>query len=170
MSLSFSIGIIHSLDDDGDMAVAFCFRSKPFSCYVTNMEKVSPFEVRVAGRVNLWKVALGDAERLLGFVDVHYTEVEKVDCFTTKQYVRFRAGLAEPRWGWRGACPKSRGVIVGVNANRGVSVSFFGLVGFWIGDPADLEVEQMFEVGEWVKLKDGTNKWKSIVPRSIGVM
>jgi E3 ubiquitin-protein ligase KEG len=40
-----SIGIIHSLEDDGDMGVAFCFRSKPFSCSVTDVEKASPFEV-----------------------------------------------------------------------------------------------------------------------------
>lgn len=39
-----SIGIIHSLEKDGDMGVAFCFRSKPFSCSVTDMEKVSPFD------------------------------------------------------------------------------------------------------------------------------
>jgi E3 ubiquitin-protein ligase KEG len=40
-----SIGIIHSLEEDGDMGVAFCFRSKPFSCSVTDVEKVPPFEV-----------------------------------------------------------------------------------------------------------------------------
>lgn len=40
-----SIGIIHSLEDDGDMGVAFCTRSKPFSCSVADMEKVQPFEV-----------------------------------------------------------------------------------------------------------------------------
>lgn len=41
-----STGIVHSLDDAGDMGVAFCFRSKPFTCSVTDMEKVpSPFEV-----------------------------------------------------------------------------------------------------------------------------
>lgn len=40
-----SIGIIHSLDDVGDMGVAFCFRSKLFTCSVTDVEKVSPFEV-----------------------------------------------------------------------------------------------------------------------------
>lgn len=40
-----SIGIIHSLEEDGDMGVAFCFRSKPFSCSVTDVEKSSPFEV-----------------------------------------------------------------------------------------------------------------------------
>lgn len=40
-----SIGIIHSLEEDGDMGVAFCFRSKPFRCSVTDVEKVSPFEV-----------------------------------------------------------------------------------------------------------------------------
>lgn len=40
-----SIGIIHSLEEDGDMGVAFCFRSKPFSCSVTDVEKVLPFEV-----------------------------------------------------------------------------------------------------------------------------
>lgn len=40
-----SIGIIHSLEEDGDMGVAFCFRSKPFCCSVTDMEKVQPFEV-----------------------------------------------------------------------------------------------------------------------------
>lgn len=40
-----SIGIIHSLEEDGDMGVAFCFRSKPFSCSVTDVEKVPPFEL-----------------------------------------------------------------------------------------------------------------------------
>ncbi|KAF6170921.1 hypothetical protein GIB67_014738, partial [Kingdonia uniflora] len=40
-----SIRIIHSLEEDGDMGVAFYFRSKPFYCSVTDMEKVPPFEV-----------------------------------------------------------------------------------------------------------------------------
>lgn len=40
-----SIGIIHSLEEDGDMGVAYCFRSKPFRCSVTDIEKVLPFEV-----------------------------------------------------------------------------------------------------------------------------
>jgi E3 ubiquitin-protein ligase KEG len=33
------------LEEDGDIGIAFCFRSKIFSCSVTDMEKVSPFEV-----------------------------------------------------------------------------------------------------------------------------
>lgn len=33
------------MEDDGDIGVAFCFRSKPFSCSVTDVEKVPPFEV-----------------------------------------------------------------------------------------------------------------------------
>ncbi|KAF6171164.1 hypothetical protein GIB67_035121 [Kingdonia uniflora] len=40
-----SIGIIHSLEEDGDMGVAFYFRSKSFCCSVIDMEKVPPFEV-----------------------------------------------------------------------------------------------------------------------------
>lgn len=40
-----SIGVIHSLEEDGDMGIAFCFRSKPFICSVTDVEKVPPFEV-----------------------------------------------------------------------------------------------------------------------------
>lgn len=40
-----SVGIIHSLEEDGDMGVAFCFRSKPFCCSVTDVEKVPPFEM-----------------------------------------------------------------------------------------------------------------------------
>lgn len=39
------IGIVHSLEEDGDMGVGFCFRSKPFSCSVTDVEKVPPFEM-----------------------------------------------------------------------------------------------------------------------------
>lgn len=46
-----SIGIIRSLEEDGDMGIAFCFRSKIFSCSVTDMEKVSPFEVEQEIRV-----------------------------------------------------------------------------------------------------------------------
>lgn len=40
-----SIGVIHSLEEDGDIGIAFCFRSKPFSCSVTDVEKLPPFDV-----------------------------------------------------------------------------------------------------------------------------
>ncbi|KAL2656279.1 hypothetical protein AAZV13_04G111900 [Glycine max] len=254
-----SIGVIHSLEEDGDMGVAFCFRSKPFSCSVTDMEKVPPFEVgqeihvmpsvtqprlgwsnespatvgkilkidmdgalnvRVTGRQNLWKVSPGDAERVPGFEVgdwvrskpslgtrpsydwnsvgreslavvhsvqdsgylelaccfrkgkwiTHYTDVEKVPSFKVGQYVRFRTGLVEPRWGWRGAEPESHGVITSIHADGEVRFAFFGLPGLWRGDPSDLEIEQMFEVGEWVRLNYNANNWKSIGPGSVGVV
>ncbi|OIW15436.1 hypothetical protein TanjilG_28635 [Lupinus angustifolius] len=255
-----SIGIIHSLEEDGDVGVAFCFRSKPFSCSVTDVEKAPPFElgqeihvmasvtqprlgwsnespatvgkivridmdgalnVRVTGRHSLWKVSPGDAERLPGFEVgdwvlsksslgtrpsydwsggvgreslavvhsvqdsgylelascfrkvkwiTHYTDVEKVPSFKVGQYVRFRTGLVEPRWGWRGAKPESQGVITSIHADGEVRVAFFGLPGLWRGDPSDLQIEQMFEVGEWVRLKDNANNWKSIGPGSVGVV
>lgn len=101
---------------------------------------------------------------------VHCTEVEKVARLKIGQHVRFRAGLVEPRWGWRGACPNSRGVVTAVNADGEIRVSFFNLSGLWRGDPADFEVEEMFEVGEWVKLKDDASEWKSLQPGSIGVI
>ncbi|XP_074569052.1 E3 ubiquitin-protein ligase KEG [Curcuma longa] len=256
-----SIGIVHSLEDDGDMGVAFCSRSKPFLCSVADMEKVQPFElggkihvmptisqprlgwsnetaatvgtisridmdgtlnVKVAGRINLWKVAPGDAERLTGFevgdwvrvkpptlgasrptydrnsigkesiavvhsiqdsgylevagcfrkgkLITHFMDIEKVPCLRVGNYVRFRAGIVEPRWGWRGARPDSRGIISGVHADGEVRVSFFGMSGQWRGDPADLEKEEMFEVGDWVRLKDESGCWKSLKPGSIGVV
>lgn len=254
-----SIGVIHSLEEDGDMGIAFCFRSKPFSCSVTDVEKVPPFEVgqqihvmpsvsqprlgwsnetlatvgkiiridmdgalnvKVAGRYNLWKVSPGDAERLSGFEvgdwvrskpsvgnrptydwnsigkdslavvhsvpetgylelaccfrkgrwSTHYTDVEKVPSFKTGQHVRFRAGLVKPRWDWRGAQPDSRGIITNINADGEVRVSFFGLPGLWRGDPADLEVERIFEVGEWVRMREDSSSWKSIGPGSVGVV
>ncbi|QHO17825.1 E3 ubiquitin-protein ligase KEG [Arachis hypogaea] len=254
-----SIGVIHSLEEDGDMGVAFCFRSKPFSCSVTDVEKVPPFEVgqeihvmpsvsqprlgwsnespatvgkiaridmdgalnlKVTGRQSLWKVSPGDAERLPGFEVgdwvrskpslgnrpsydwntvgreslavvhsvqdsgylelaccfrkgkwiAHYTDVEKVPSFKIGQYVRFRNGLVEPRWGWRGAQPESQGVITSIHADGEVRVVFFGLSALWRGDPSDLQIEPMFEVGEWVRLKDNANSWKSIAPGSIGVV
>ncbi|KAG6629825.1 E3 ubiquitin-protein ligase KEG-like [Carya illinoinensis] len=259
-----SIGIIHSLVEDGDMAISFCFRSKTFSCSMTDMEKVSPFQageeirvmpsinepllgwsnetpstsgkitridmdgtlnVRVAGRVSLWKVAPGDAERLSGLAVgdwvrlkqcmgtrpvyewntvgkdnkfnssiavvhslqdysylelvscfrkgkfiAHCTEVEKVAQIKIGQHVRFRAGLTEPRWGWRDACPSSRGVVTAVSANGEIRVSFFNLSAYWRGDPADFEVEEMFEVGEWVRLNNDATEWKSLQPGSIGVV
>lgn len=40
-----SIGVVHSLEEEGDMGVGFCFRSRPFSCSLTDMEKVAPFTV-----------------------------------------------------------------------------------------------------------------------------
>ncbi|KAF6155421.1 hypothetical protein GIB67_019947 [Kingdonia uniflora] len=287
-----SIGIIHSLEEDGDMGVAFCFRSKPFCCSVTDMEKVPPFElgqeihmaqsvvqprlgwscetpatigkiaridmdgtlnvsillimsgfglndsivlsfdlqsykwicefatapVKVSGRVGLWKVAPGDTERLPGFevgdwvrlkpsngnrpsydwngigkesiavvhsvqengylelaccfrkgrLMTHYTDVEKVSCLKIGQHIRFRVGLVEPRWGWRGAQADSRGIITGVHADGEVRITFYGVLGLWKGDPADLKVEDMFGVREWVKLKDDASGWKSIGPGSIG--
>lgn len=100
----------------------------------------------------------------------HYTDVEKVQVFKVGQHVKFRAGIVEPRWGWRGAQHDSRGVITSVHADGEVRVSFFGLPGLWRGDPADLEIEQMFEVGEWVKLREYASSWKSIGPGSIGVV
>lgn len=254
-----SIGVIHSLEEDGDMGVAFCFRSKLFCCSVTDMEKVAPFEigqeihvmqsimqprlgwsnespatvgkivridmdgalnVSVAGRSNLWRVSPGDAECLSGFevgdwvrsklslgtrptydwnaigkegVAVihslqdngylelaccfrkgkwitHYTDVEKIPGLKVGQYVKFRSGLAEPRWGWRGAKPSSRGIITSVHADGEVRVAFFGLSGLWRGDPADLETEPVFDVGEWVRLKEDSANWKSVGPGSIGVV
>ena len=39
-----SIGVVYSLEE-GDMGVGFCFRSRPFSCSLTDVEKVTPFEV-----------------------------------------------------------------------------------------------------------------------------
>ncbi|KAG9151827.1 hypothetical protein Leryth_002101 [Lithospermum erythrorhizon] len=254
-----SIGIIHSLEEDGDVGVAFCFRGKLFSCSVTDLEKVPPFEigqeihvissitqprlgwsnetpatvgkiaridmdgalkVKVAGRHNFWKVSPGDAERLPGFEVgdwvrskpitgarssydrsstgkenlavvhsvqdtgylelagchrkgrwiTHYADVEKVPRLRVGQHVRFREGLSEPRWGWRGSQPNSQGVLAGVNADGEVRVAFFGLKGLWRGDPADLEVQQMFEVGEWVKLAENATPWKSIRPGNIGIV
>ncbi|MFS7931674.1 putative protein kinase TKL-Pl-1 family transcription factor C2H2 family [Helianthus anomalus] len=254
-----SIGLIHSLEEDGDMGIAFCFRSKPFSCSVTDVEKVPPFELgqeihmlssvsqprlgwsnespatvgkvvridmdgalnaKVAGRHSLWKVSPGDAEVLSGFEVgdwvrskpsvgtrpsydwlsigkeslavvhsvqdtgylelaccfrkgkwmTHHTDIEKVSGFKIGQHVRFRAGLQEPRWGWRGAQPDSRGVIISVNSDGELRVAFFGLSGLWRGDPADLEMEPTFEVGEWVRMTDDSSAWKSIGPGSIGVV
>ncbi|KAG6787747.1 hypothetical protein POTOM_003792 [Populus tomentosa] len=254
-----SIGVIHSLEEDGDMGVAFCFRSKPFCCSVTDVEKVPPFEmgqeihvlssvtqprlgwsnespatvgkivridmdgalnVRVTGRHSLWKVSPGDAERLSGFEVgdwvrskpslgtrpsydwnsigkeslavvhsiqetgylelaccfrkgrwiAHHTDIEKIPCFKVGQHVRFRTGLSEPRWGWRGARPDSRGIITSVHADGEVRVAFFDLPGLWRGDPADLEVEHIFEVGEWVKLREDVSNWKSVGPGSVGVV
>ncbi|EOY19728.1 Kinases,ubiquitin-protein ligases isoform 1 [Theobroma cacao] len=254
-----SIGIIHSLEEDGDMGIAFCFRSKPFICSVTDVEKVPPFEVgqevhvvpsvsqprlgwsnetpatvgkivridmdgalnvKVAGRHSLWKVSPGDAERLSGFEvgdwvrskpslgtrpsydwstigkeslavvhsvqdtgylelaccfrkgrwSTHFSDVEKVPSYKVGQHVRFRAGLVEPRWGWRGTQSDSRGIITSVHADGEVRVAFFGLSGMWRADPADLEIEQMFEVGEWVQFRENASTWKSIGPGSVGVV
>lgn len=106
-----------------------------------------------------------------GKLVVHFTEVEKISPIKIGQYVHFRAGLTKPRWGWRGANPNSRGVVTAVNANGEIRVSLFGLSGWWRGDPADFEVEQMYAVGEWVKLKeDYTDGRKSLPAESIGVV
>jgi E3 ubiquitin-protein ligase KEG len=100
----------------------------------------------------------------------HYTDVEKVPSFKVGQYVRFRPGLAEPRFGWGGAQPESQGIITSIHADGEVRVAFFGLSGLWKGDPSDLQAEQIFEVGEWVRLKENVNNWKSIGPGSVGVV
>ncbi|KAK1277592.1 E3 ubiquitin-protein ligase KEG [Acorus gramineus] len=254
-----SIGIIHSLEDDGDMGVAFCFRCKPFCCSVADMEKVPPFDigqeihiipsitqpqlgwsnettattgkisridmdgtlnVRVPGRSSLWKVSPGDVERLSGFevgdwvrlkpalgarpsydwnsigkeslavvhsvqdtgylelagcfrkgrLLTHYMDVEKVPSLKVGDHIRFRAGIVEPRWGWRDARPDSRGVITAVHSDGEVRVAFSSRPGLWRGDPADLEKEDIFEVGDWVRLRDEASEWKSLKPGSIGIV
>lgn len=100
----------------------------------------------------------------------YHGDVEKVPALKVGQHVKFRTGLVEPRWGWRGAGPDSRGVIINVNAGGEVRIAFSGLQGLWKGDPADLEVEQLYEVGEWVQLRDTAASWKSIYPGSVGVV
>lgn len=105
-----------------------------------------------------------------GKLPAHCTEVEKVAHIKIGQHVRFRTGLVEPRWGWRGACHNSRGVVTAVNIDGEIRVSFSGLHNLWRGDPADFEIDQMFEVGEWVKIKDSATGWKSLGPGSLGVV
>lgn len=100
----------------------------------------------------------------------HYTDLEKIPALKVGQFVHFQKGLTEPRWGWRAAKPDSRGIITTVHADGEVRVAFFGLPGLWRGDPADLEVEPMFEVGEWVRLREGVSSWKSVGPGSVGVV
>lgn len=100
----------------------------------------------------------------------HYTDVEKVPSFKVGQHVRFRAELTEPRWGWRGARPDSRGIIASVHADGEVRVAFYGLPGLWRADPADLETELVYDVGEWVRLRENAHSWKSVGPGSVGVV
>lgn len=127
-----SLAVVHSIQDNGYLELACCFRKGRWSA--------------------------------------HYTDVEKIPPFKVGQHVRFRTGLAEPRWGWRGAQPDSRGIITSVHADGEVRVAFFHLPGLWRGDPADLEIEQMFEVGEWVRLREIGSNWKSVGPGSVGVV
>ncbi|KAG5548038.1 hypothetical protein RHGRI_013664 [Rhododendron griersonianum] len=84
---------------------------------------------------------------------IHHKDIEKIARFKIGQHVRFQVGVVEPRWGWRGAQSNSRGVIISFNADGEVRVAFFGLLGLWRGDPADLEIDQMCEVGDWVRIR-----------------
>ncbi|CAN6992619.1 unnamed protein product [Brassica oleracea var. botrytis] len=40
-----SIGVMHILDEDGNVGIAFCFKSNLFLCSITDIEKVEPFHV-----------------------------------------------------------------------------------------------------------------------------
>ncbi|XP_024545688.1 E3 ubiquitin-protein ligase KEG isoform X2 [Selaginella moellendorffii] len=257
-----SVGVVFYLHQC-DMGVGFAHRSKAYTCAITDVEKVTPFEVgqevriapgiseprldwsgetsaskgrisridmdgtlnvKVANRTTMWLVAPGDAERLSGYevgdwvrlnlptglkpsydwhgsisesVAVvhsvsdsgylelsgcfksgrwmaHYTEVEKVQVLRVGQHVRFRPGISEPRWGWRGCTASSRGVIIGVHADGELRIAFPGLKTPWRGDPADLEKEEIFEVGDWVKVKDDLQEtkygWKGARPGSVGIV
>ncbi|KAJ0229051.1 Mind bomb [Hirschfeldia incana] len=255
-----SIGVMYSLEEDGDVGIVFSFRGNPFPCSVTDVEKVERFQVgqeihmkpsitqprlgwsnetpatigkiviidldgtlctKVTGRQISWRVSPEDAELVSGFevgdwvrskpsqgtrpsyywfsvgwesiavvhsiqeagyVELvccvregrwisHYTDLEKIPAWKVGQFVHFQKGITEPRWGWRGAKPYSRGIITSVHEDGEVRVAFFGLPGLWRGDPSDLEVEEgKFEVGEWVRLKEGVSSWKSIGPASVGVV
>ncbi|CAM6116455.1 unnamed protein product [Calypogeia fissa] len=104
----------------------------------------------------------------------HYSEAEKVPMLRVGQHVKFRAGLVEPRWEWRGASHGCNGVIIGVHADGEVRVAFPGLTVPWRGDPADLEKEKMFDVGDWVKVREDLVEprfgWKGVRPGSVGVV
>lgn len=100
----------------------------------------------------------------------HYMDVQKISSLKTGYHVRFRRGLVEPRWGWRGAHPDSRGIITSVHADGEVRLAFVGVSGLWKADPADLEREEMFEIGQWVNLQEEAPGWKTLKPGSVGIV
>ncbi|KAG5106584.1 hypothetical protein JHK82_043554 [Glycine max] len=204
-----SIGVIHNLEEDGDMGIAFCFRNELFPFSVSDGEKVPRFEVgqeiRVmpsvnqprlgwlnespstvgktaridldgalnVGRQSLWKVSPGDVEQLPGFEVGEWvcskpspgsrssSDLNGASCIAVVHSVQdsgLRTSLVEPRWGWRGSRPESQCVLTGIHADGEVKAAFFGLPGLWRGDPADLEIEQMFML-PFVESKKGTKIW-----------
>ncbi|KAG1371072.1 E3 ubiquitin-protein ligase KEG [Cocos nucifera] len=191
-----TIGTISRIDMDGTLNVRVAGRSSLWKVAPGDAEKLSGFEVGDWVRLkpslgarptydwnNIGKESIAVVHSIQdsGYVELagcfrkgkwitHYMDVEKVQCLKVGQHVRFRTGLVEPRWGWRDARPDSRGIITGVHADGEVRVAIFGLPGLWRGDPADLEKEEMFEVGEWVRLRGDADSWKSLKPGSIGIV
>eukprot|EP00850_Spirogloea_muscicola_P008200 SM000043S15828 [mRNA] locus=s43:431291:439771:+ [translate_table: standard] len=259
-----SIGVVHYLDEDGDVGIGVCGRTRPFSCSVTDLEKVAAFlvgeevhilssvmepclgwagetsaskgkiasidmdgtlNVRVEGRASMWRLSPGDAERLSGYLvgdwvrlrdrgtgvrprynwhgagphstavvhsisdagvldlagtfrqgrwQAHCSDVEKVEALRVGHHVRLRRDLDSPRWGWRGAHAGSRGVVIGVHADGELRLALAGVAAPWRADPADVEREEVFEVGEWVKVRNGPVEpvygWRGVKPGSIGIV
>ncbi|XP_008783270.2 E3 ubiquitin-protein ligase KEG-like [Phoenix dactylifera] len=191
-----TIGTISRIDMDGTLNVRVAGRSSLWKVAPGDVERLSGFEVGDWVRLKPslgarptydWNsigresIAVVHSIQDSGYLELagcfrkgkwvtHYMDVEKVPCLKVGQHVRFRTGLLEPRWGWRDARPDSRGIITGVHADGEVRVAFFGMPGLWRGDPADFEEEEMFEVGEWVQLREHANSWKSLKPGSIGIV
>ncbi|KAJ6944403.1 hypothetical protein NC652_009713 [Populus alba x Populus x berolinensis] len=94
-------------------------------------------QVRVTGRLRLWKVSPGGAERLSGF---------EVGDWMLKRYLVSKCGSMLKRYLW-------------IAHHRR-----YHLVEK--APPADLEVEQIFEVGEWEKQREDISNWKSVAPGS----
>nr|CAB3465350.1 unnamed protein product [Digitaria exilis] len=191
-----TIGAIARIDMDGTLNIKVSGRKNLWKVAPGDAERLSAFEVgdwvrqkpsigsrptydwNSIGRIS---IAVVHSIQDSGYLELagcfrngkwltHNTDIEKVQPFKIGQHVRFRAGISEPRWGWRDARPESRGIIAGVHADGEVRVAFFGVPGLWRGDPGDLEIEQIFEVGEWVRLRNDANQWKSLRPGSIGVV
>ncbi|OEL12851.1 E3 ubiquitin-protein ligase KEG [Dichanthelium oligosanthes] len=191
-----TIGAISRIDMDGTLNIKVSGRKSLWKVAPGDAERLSAFEVgdwvrqkpiigsrptydwNSVGRIS---IAVVHSIQDSGYLELagcfrngkwltHNTDIEKIQPFKIGQHVRFRAGIPEPRWGWRGANPDSRGIIAGVHADGEVRVAFFGVPGFWRGDPADLEIEEIIEVGEWVRLRNDADQWKSLRPGSIGVV
>ncbi|BAS93854.1 Os05g0392000, partial [Oryza sativa Japonica Group] len=70
-------------------------------------------------------------------------EVEKVRPFRLGDRVRIRPGLVTPRWGWGEETYESKGEVVGVDANGKLRIKFRWRDGLWIGDPADIVLDDI---------------------------
>ncbi|KAL9349320.1 hypothetical protein Peur_056575 [Populus x canadensis] len=86
-----------------------------------------------------------DLKLVIGWI-AHHIDVEQVPCFKAGQHVG------------KATC----GLLITWMLKRRYLVE--------TAPPADLEVEQIFEVGEWEKLREDVSNWKSVGPGSVGVV
>ncbi|GBG60914.1 hypothetical protein CBR_g16035 [Chara braunii] len=194
------IGVVHCIDEDGDIGVGLCFRMRPFPCSATDLEKVVPFEVgqevRIAPSVVeprlTWQGETAATSGRIARIDMDGTlnvrvagrsafwrvapgDAEKLCGFEVGDWVRAKIGARERRsLEWQGASRESVAVVHSVSDTGYLEVAGCFRSGRWMVHAAEVEKVLSLQVGQHVRVRRNVTEprwgWRGASHNSRGVV